>query len=432
MSKKSTPTAPAAPDPTATANAQAQANTSAAITQANLNRINQITPQGSLSYTQTGTNSDGTPAYTQTQSYSPVEQQKYDQENQIALALGGLATDNISRVQQAQATPFSYDGMTPLQTGVSAGAIQNSIAPAGNVQTSYNSGGSIQNTIAPSGQVQTGLNFGSAFNPGDFNSSATNAANSAYAAATARLDPQYAQQESDLKSSLANQGISENSDAYRRAMDNFSRAKTDAYGQAQNNAYGQGLAAQQQGYSQALGTRQQNTSETTTAGNFANSAQAQIFGQNLQALTANNAAQAQQNQQNADAAAFGNSAQAQQYSQNANNATFANTAQNQQFNQAGANASLNNSARQQQIQEAAYLRNLPLNDIATLLGTGGTATSPTFSSVSQVGVAAPDYQGAVYANYNAANQQYQAAQQAKSQGLGSLFGLAGNLATTFI
>lgn len=596
MGKKSTPQAPAAPDPVATANAQAQANTQAAITQANLNRIDQVTPQGSIKYTQIGTNSDGTPRYQQTQTYSPEQQALYDQQNQIAQSLGTLAQQNVGRVQDAQSKPFNFDGMTPLQSNVQGGQLQfgvggpqatTQVQGAGPIRNGYNSGGAIQTTfgtggplqsnvqagqvqnqIAGAGNVQTGvqggqyqtqiagagdvtrgvqagqvqneLNFGGQFNPGDFNAAAQKASDSAYQAAAARLDPQFAQQESDLRARLANSGISENSDAYRRELDNFARQRTDAYGQAENNAYAQGLAAQQQGYGQALATRQQNTGETTTAGqfanaaqnqqfqqgvqnaglnnaaqdqvfgqnaqqlaaynngtaqqfnqnlqqgNFANAAQGQIFGQNAQQLAAfnaaqqqqfaqgtsnaqlNNAAQGQQYQQNLGAAQFGNAAQQQQntqnqqqavfgnaaqdqrYQQNLSNANFYNqgvsqnfqqgqqnaalnnTAQGQQFQQGQANAALNNQVRQQQIDEASYLRNLPLNDIAALLGTGGGVQNPNFSNFAQVGVAAPDYQGAVYANYNAANQQYQQQLQSRSQGLGSIFGLAGTLGAAAI
>jgi hypothetical protein len=80
---------------------------------------------------------------------------------------------------------------------------------------------------------------------------------------------------------------------------------------------------------------------------------------------------------------------------------FNNQAGAQEFNQGVTNANLNNAGRQQQIQEATYLRNLPLNDIAALLGTGGGVQGPQFSSVSQVGVAAPDYMGQVNNTYNA-------------------------------
>lgn len=300
---KSTPSAPAAPDPVATADAQSAANTKAAIAQANLNRIDQVTPQGSITYGQIGTNPDGTPRYQQTQTYSPEQQKLYEQQNAIAQSLGGLAQGNIGRVNDAQSKPFTFDGMTPLKTGVN----------------------------------------------GDYSGAVKAAQDAAYGQATARLDPQWQQSESDTRARLANSGITENSDAYRREMDNMGRAKSDAYSSARDQAFQQGMSAQNQG-----------------------------------------------------------------------------------FNQEAANVTMNNQGRQQQIDEASYLRNMPLNDIAALLGTGGGVQGPNFNPVSQVGVAAPDYQGAVYANYNAQNQQYQAAMQARSQGLGSIFGLAGSLGSAAI
>jgi len=287
MGKKNGPSQPAAPDPVATSAAQATANKDAAISQANLNRIDQVTPQGSLTYQQIGTNSDGTPRYQQTQTLSADEQAKYDQNNKVALALNNLAIGNIGRVQDVQSKPFSFDGMTQL--------------------------------------------------PGtdDLSGAAKRVADGIYGQYTSRLDPQYAQTESDMRSRLAAQGISENSDAYRRELDNFSRAKNDAYGQANYTAQQAGSAEQ-----------------------------SRLFGLAMQ-------------------------------------------------------------GRQQDIGEASYLRNLPLNEIASLLGTGGGVASPTFNPVSQVGVAAPDYQGAVYQNFNAANSNYQNQQNARSQMLGSIFGTVG-------
>lgn len=379
MGKKSTPAAPAAPDAAATATAQGEANTKAAVAQANLNRIDQYTPQGSITYAQTGTNADGTPKYTQTQAYSADQQKLYDQNNQVSTSLNDLAINNIDKVAAAQSKDFNYDGMTPQVTSVNGGNIQSSVADAGKVQGSVD-----YSKLSALPQA------------GTFGTAAQKASDTAYAAAASRLDPQYSQQQSDITSRLANSGIAVGSDAYNREMDNFSRAKTDAYGQAQNNAYAQGLSAQNQQYTQELATRQQGVDETNTQGTFANSAQNQ------------------------------------QYSQNQSNAAFANNAQNQTYNQAAGNAALANSGRQQEIQEATYLRNLPLNDIASLLGTGSGVQNPTFSDVAQVGVAAPDYQGAVYANYNAANSQYNTQQQAKSSALGSVFGLAGSLGAAAI
>lgn len=434
MGKKSTPTAPAAPDPVATANAQAQANTQAAITQANLNRIDQYTPQGSITYSQIGTNADGTPKFAQTQSYSPEQQALYNQQNQIAQSLGGLAQNNIQRVSDAQSQSLNFDNMTPLQTSVSTGPLQWSVANP-QARTGVDSAGGIQTTFGNGGPVQSNLNFGALGEmpgSGNFGEAANRASDAAYNAAASRLNPQFAQQESDMRARLANSGISENSDAYRREMDNFARNKNDAYNQASFNAYGAGLAAQQQGFNQAFAGRQQGANEIQSAGNFANAAQGQVFGQNFNSAQFGNAAQDQQYQQNLSNAGFYNAGVGQNFNQGQQNAALNNQTQNLAFNQGLTNAQLNNSGRQQQIDEATYLRNLPLNEIAALLGTGGGVQNPNFQNFAQVGVAAPDYQGAVYANYNAANQQYQAAQQARSQGLGSIFGLAGTLGAAAI
>lgn len=373
MGKKSTPAAPTAPDPVATAQAQSQQNKDAAVAQANLNRIDQYTPQGSLTYKQIGTNGDGTPQYAQTQTLSADEQTKYDQANKVAIALNGTAMNNIDRVNQAQATPFSYDGMTPQVTNVNSGGISKS--------------------IAPSGQIQTGLDYsGLASLPKstDFNQAAQAAADASYGQATSRLDPRFQQESSDLSSRLVNSGIPVGSEAYNREMTNYNNEKNDAYNQAAYSSQAAGLAAQGQGYDQALSTRQQGTTEINNQGQFANTAQQQ------------------------------------QYGQNQTDAQFQNQAQQQQYNEDAGNASLANSGRQEQIQEASYLRNLPLNDIAALMS-GSTVNNPQFNSVAQVGVAAPDYMGAVYQNYNAQNQQYQAAQANKSSFLGSVAGLAGTL-----
>ena len=423
MGKKSGPSAPAAPDPVATANAQAAANKDAAITQAGLNRVNQVTPQCSITWSQNGVDANGIPQYTQTQTYSPEQQALYNQQNQIAQSLGGLAGQNIDRVAQAQSTPFSYDGMTPLQTGVQQGQLQYGTANpqaktdvgwAGGIQTSYGNGGNIKTDFAQGGPLT--YNVGG----NDFNGAAAQAAQSTYQQAASRLDPQFQQQENDYRARLANSGISENSDAYRREMDNFNRSKTDAYNQATYSSIAAGLQAQNQGFQQG----QQNAA-------LNNQAQGQQWQQNLGQAQFGNQAQDQQFQQNLAGTGFYNQAQSQNFQQAQQNAQMNNTTQNQQFNQNLANAQLNNNSRQQQIQEASYLRNLPLNDIAALLGTGGGVQNPTFNDFAQVGVAAPDYQGAVYANYNAANQQYQQAQANRSAGLGGLFGLAGSAAMAF-
>lgn len=513
MGKKS-PTPPAAPDPVATAQAQGQMNRETAVANANLNRINQYTPQGSLVFNQIGTNADGTPKYESRQEYSPEQQKLYEQQMAVSGALSGLASDNISRVAEAQSKPFTYDGMIPLQTGINAGQIQTGynaggpirnsydaggqiqqqVGNAGNINTNYASGGDIQRQVGNAGNIQTGygsggdiqrgLDFsGASALPGinDFGAEAQRVQDAVYQQATSRLDPQWQQQERQLASQLAAKGVSENSEAYRRAMDQMSRQRTDAYNQANFSGIQAGGQEQSRLFGLALAGRQQGVGETQAQGAFANTAQAQAeaqaaaragfanqaqgqqYGQNLQnaqfANTAQaqaeaqaaaragfgneaqqqqfnqniqggafaNQAQAQQNQQNADAASFSNSAAQQEAARNAALAAFGNQAQQQGFAQSAAQGQFGNQARQQQIQEAAYLRNMPLNDIAALLGTGGGVQNPQFADYSAVNVAPVDYSGLVQNNFNNQMQIYQQQQAARNSGLGSIFGLAGQL-----
>lgn len=89
---------------------------------------------------------------------------------------------------------------------------------------------------------------------------------------------------------------------------------------------------------------------------------------------------------------------------------------------------LNLAGRQQGIQEQSLERSQPINEIATLLGLGGSVQTPQFSAPPSVQIQPGDIQGNVWNAYNA--QQQQNAQ--KQAGMNSLFGLAGNLGAAAI
>lgn len=440
MGKKSGPKAPPPPDPYATADAQAGVNKETAIAQANLNRINQVTPEGTISYNQIGTNSDGTPQYQQVMQYSPEQQALYEQQNSIAQALGGLAQNNIGRVADAQSQTFNFDGMQPLQgVDFDPSKFNTNLGYSGpGVQQSYNSGGDIKYGFDQGGPLTSNVDvqgIARALGNTDFNQTSKAASDAVYGQLTSRLDPQFEQLATRERDRLINSGISENSDAYRRAMDDFGRQRTDAYNTAANQGVLTGLAAQQQGFNQALNEAQfvnqaqgQQFAQGMDNARLNNAAQGQLYEQNRGTAAFNNQAQQQANAQNAQQAGFNNTAQDQSFQQNLADKSFANTATQQQLGAMSGLAEFNNTLRQQQIGEASYLRNLPLNDIAALLGTGGGVQSPTFGPVSQVGLDSPDLMGAVYNTYNGQMQQYNQAQANRSAGLGSIFGLAGSLA----
>lgn len=114
----SKPKAPQAPNPNTTAAAQTGSNISTAIGQQQLNAVNQVTPGGSLTYSQSGTYdytdpSTGKvyklPKMTATTSLSPEQQQLYQTGQQTQQNLANLAQDQSTRLSGLLAEPFSLD-----------------------------------------------------------------------------------------------------------------------------------------------------------------------------------------------------------------------------------------------------------------------------------------------------------------------------------
>lgn len=170
----STPTPAPAPDPTALANAQGAANTKTAKTQQQLNMVDQYTPQGSLTYTQTGKWDDGTPKFSSTQQYSPEQQKLYDLGNQTQQNIGQIGVDQSARIGELLGTPFK----TP-------DAANNKIA-----------------------EMQRGF-----------------------------LDPQWDRNEEKLRTQLINSGVRPGSEAYERAVGDQSTQRQNAYNQMYLDAY---------------------------------------------------------------------------------------------------------------------------------------------------------------------------------------------------
>lgn len=173
--------APAAPDPAATAAAQGAVNKETAIAQANMNRINQVTPYGSLTYNQIGTNSDNTPQYQATTTLSPQQQAMLNETQTAGQKTGQIANQQLQRLQQTLSTPVSYDK-----------------APA------------LNSSIDPNSQVYKD-------------------AESAY---LSRMQPQLAQRRAQTEQQLANQGIAPGTQAYDNAMRSINQGENDANQQA--------------------------------------------------------------------------------------------------------------------------------------------------------------------------------------------------------
>jgi len=112
--------APKAPDPYATAAAQGAANRETAITQAGLNMVNQVTPNGSLTYSENGKWSDGTPRFTATSALSPTGQQLQGLNDQTQVQLATASRDQSQRLGGLLGTPVNFDSAAPMRTSFGA------------------------------------------------------------------------------------------------------------------------------------------------------------------------------------------------------------------------------------------------------------------------------------------------------------------------
>jgi hypothetical protein len=417
--------APKAPDPQRTAQAQLEASVAAAQEQARLNRINEYTPYGSVTYRPI---------------VDPAEQQRYDAEMaayQKALAAGGVprASPGGSGGGSVFGIPWSQIGGAVNKYGTSDGSVAGLRAPAPidpnkityervtqfspEMQRAYEqerqldemmnalglkAGGyaqqvigtpfsptglpdlrwdinaplasnlpalrwdvnapEVQGSFGASGPIQTSLG------PTDYEASRK----SVEQALLSRVQPQFDRDRANAEARLAAMGVMRGGDAWNREMDTLNRSMTDARMQA--------VLAGGQEQSRLFNMALQ-------SGVFANQAQAQDFSQKLQRGQFANAAQAQQYLQEVQRRNLEMQARGQGYAE-----------QGQMWGQEMAQRQLEAALRSQGFQEQAYQRALPLQEIAALFGLGGQSVMPNAGGVPQVGVNAADIAG-LY------NQQYQ-------------------------
>jgi hypothetical protein len=180
--------APPAPDYTAAAQATAAGNLDAARAATAANRVNQVTPYGSLNYNISGQDPYGNPTWTATQSLAPAQQQLLDYQNQASLGLGALTGKGLGYVNSMLDTPFDT---SKLPT------------------TGFNPSQSYQDAYMQ------------------------------------RLQPQIAQGREALDVKLANSGIPVGSEAYNRAMMAQSQRENDLLLGATTQGFGVGQQARQ-------------------------------------------------------------------------------------------------------------------------------------------------------------------------------------------
>lgn len=219
---KSSPQVPTPADPTKVATQQTISNVGTAASQQAGNLVNQVGPNGSTTYDQTGSYTDPTtgavtPRYTQTNSLDPLSQAILQGTKQVGSSLLPTAQKLATQAGTSATTPLNFD--TP-QSG-------------------------ILNTA-----------------PQQLNDQAADAV---YRKQSTYLDPQFTQSERDLHDQLSRQGIPVGSEAYNSAMTNFNNTKNQAYGAARDSATAGGADSATKLFNMALQGRNQNIGEQQLA-----------------------------------------------------------------------------------------------------------------------------------------------------------------------
>jgi Chaperone of endosialidase len=184
-----------------------------------------------------------------------------------------------------------------------------------------------------------------------------------YRRQTAELDPRYQQQQTDLETQLANQGVMRGSEAWTKAMDDFSRNKDRAYGDALDRAITGGGEEQQRLFNMKLTKREQNLGALKDLFGMQTTRRQQNLGafKDLYSMQADKRAN--------QLAAYGN--------------LFG----------------LSQQGRNNWLKERLAKRGLPFQELNSLLGKDGVNV-PQFSPTQPVNVGTPDISSLIQGNYN--------------------------------
>jgi hypothetical protein len=431
----SSPDTPATPDPAYVAGTQSKYNSLAARETAALNRPNQYTPLGNQIWKAPDTaradsweatefdkwkaaqaNNPTYQAYNE-QDRATNEQQARDSlretnpfagdrsnwsshieldprvqkvlDSQLATSEGLTNTTNkaLENVNNTLGQPINYAGL-PGHANASASrdaAALNFTDPSGDLAAQQGvtatardvQGTALQRMLGTIGQ-DFNYNGAPALPQGD-DATRQRVEDAMYGRATSRLDPKFSQSENALRTNLMNRGLTEGSQAWKTAMENFGRERTDAYGAAQNDAITRGGEEMQRLHSMGLASRQQSVGESNYMRELAS-------------------------KEAAAASAIGGAANADLrglYGVEASQQGAIDASSRAQYD-------MQNSDRDRQLAEEERKRALVLNELSALRG-GSQVQMPNFGSgQSGASVGAAPYAQSAYNSYQGQMGQYNA------------------------
>jgi hypothetical protein len=410
MGKKSDP--PPAPDYTQAAEKTAQSSQQAQTRADWSNRPTQNTPWGQSSWNASAgvDPSTGQPItnWEQNITLDPAQQQALDSQMAVQQGRSDIAQGMMGRLSDATQQPFNWNNMSPMgqapQGGNWGGVPQAGQQMGGNVRDFSGGAGGVG---AQAGGANEGIQR--SLDPNLYGDQGRQRIENAM---FDRMRPQHEQQAAGLEGKLANMGLSRGSEAWNREMQNMG----DQQSRERFNALDRGLQEQQGQFGMAQG-----------AGQFANQAQNQGFGQNLsnaqlglqgQMANAQNALGFAGLGQQGDIARsqLNMQGQNQNFQQQMQGQGLYGQQLNQNFQQGMQGADYQNRLRQQQIAEQVQQRNMPLNELNALLSGQqvGNPQMPNFNPSQSAGGA--NYNMAAQNQYGGAMDAYNA-QQARQQGM---------------
>jgi hypothetical protein len=350
-----------------------------------LNNTNQVTPEGSLSYNQTGnynwhdpyTNLDvNIPTFTATQQRSPQAQAIEDQNQAAKMNLAGMANTQSGRLSKLLANDLDV-------SGAPAAGDPNQITGIDKAATTFADVGSQQRTFGDAGDITK------SYGAGDFSQDRQRVEDSLMG----RINPQLARERGNIEQRLADQGIRYGSQAYTAAMDDYNRQATDtrfgaigAAGQEQQRMMD--MAAQRAGFE--------------------------------------NAAQQQEYQQQQGRGAFANQAQSTDFQQAAARGEFQNAGLAQQVAQGQAGFNAQNMARNQYMNEQYAQRNQPINEISSLLS-GSQINNPNFVNTPNNQIPTTDVAGLINTRFSQDMDIYKQESANQNALMGGIFGMMGGM-----
>lgn len=467
--------APPAPDYTAAAKATAEGNLASANYATNANRINQVTPYGSLSYQYTpqydAQGKETGAGWTQTESLTPQAQAALDQQLALNQKYGEVANLGFDKARGAFENPnLDTSKLPPGATGIDMAGM-----PQGGQQMAmpgqadrFNANGMPQ--FSQVGQNLPGLSAGPDMSkmpawaaPNISASGASldlkslpgrgvNQGQTAVQAIMSRLQPQLQQQEEALRTRLANQGIGLGSEAYGREQNLQGQRANDLQLQAaaqgisvdemvRQNAFNEqmgaanvanqgaqmGLQAQIANAGLANQARQGSFAEQMGLAGLNRQDRQQLFGEQMAGANLTGAQRQQAFNEQLSGYGANQAAQANQFNQGLQANQFNQGLQNQFLQNQMAAQGFNQNLRQQNLAEQAYMQDRPLN-LINALRSGAQVQNPQFQQFSQQQVTP----GAnLFGAAQAQDQRNLAANNASNAGqagmLGGLFQLGGSM-----